>query len=558
MESELLSRAWIIIPARGGSVGIPRKNLRVINGKPLIRHVIDTLAPMVMSGRVVVVTDDEEIESVASSSRAHVILESELTPPEETLDEKILRNLPKLRQLGAQDEDILITVQPTSPLLRRESVEDALSKFSDSSVRSAVSVCDDRHLRWTSDHGKAKPLFARRVNRQELPEEFKETGGIIAARLGDIEFFKTRIISPTALVILSDDEAIDIDSYSDLYAAAHLMSRKRIAIRVDASKELGMGHVYRMLALSSELARHSLTIYLSEKQTLGISFFSNYPYRTELVKDESDFLDKISAFKPHLVVTDILDTDANQMRAIRHASGGSKIVTFEDRGSGASEADLLVAEFIENKDVPNHRQLSGIGHALLAPAFETTQFSKKTFSTQVENILVLFGGTDPSGLASRALGALDRVKFGGNVTVVRGLGSDPLTLKPGNYPFQLTILQNVRNMPQLMHAADLAFTSAGRTVIELASQSVPSICLAQNPKEVTHTHTKASNGVYFLGLGTEVSDKELDSATSLFLNDIDFRKEYSLRAIATGAGRSNRATVAEILQAIGFQDFPEI
>lgn len=555
-----MHEAWVLIPARGGSVGIPRKNVRMLGGKPLIRHAIDTALQVLPVGRVVVVTDDAEIAEAAELGGAVVVLETFATPPEEPLDTKIVRNLPFLRSLGAGEADPVLTVQPTSPLLKAATIRSAIELFDDSAVRSVLTVADDQHLRWhANESGHIVPSYAARVNRQLLPLEYRETGGVIAARLGDIEQSGTRVIEPARVLPLSPDEAVDIDTFSDLYAAAHLLSRKRIAIRVDASRQLGMGHAYRMLAFAAEMARHDLTIYLSASAELGQQLFASYPYRVELVADEADFVSRVALTQPDLVVFDVLDTTAALVAEVRGAAPSCKIISFEDRGTGATAVDLLVTEFISNPAVPADRKLEGIEYAILSPAFETEVSPSSDPAATVAEVLVLFGGTDPSGLAVRTLTSLARVGFSGQVTVARGLGAAPIdlnSLQP--LPYELSVLDDVKNMPAVMKRADVAFTSAGRTVIELLSRGVPAICLAQNEKELTHTHATAENGVWSLGLGTQVSDPDLDAAAHSMLTDAELRISYALRARAAGAKRRNRRTISEILTRLDFEDFPEI
>lgn len=552
-------KSWVIIPARGGSVGIPRKNLRMLGGKPLIAWSIAAALEVLPRERVIVVTDDLEISAVAEECGASVVLETQATPSAETLDTKIVRNIPRLVALGAKDEDVLLTIQPTSPLLRPETVRKAIAVFEDTRARSVLTVADDRHLRWIGDgSGNVVPGFTARVNRQELPETYRETGGIIGARIGDIATHGTRVLAPTEVIVLGEDEAIDIDTYSDLYATAHLLSRKKVALRVDASTRLGMGHVYRMLAVASELARHEVTIYLSKDQQLGIDFFARFPYRTVLVSDDADFFGKLAESQADLVILDVLDTTHDFVESIRAACPASKVVTFEDCGSGASAADLLISEFVTNDDVPEERKLSGIDFAVLSPVFESGARVQHPQPEAVSEVLVLFGGTDPSQLALRALRALQETGYTEHVTVVRGLGAAPLDIEQSDLPFRLTVLENVPNMPAIMSAADLAFTSAGRTVIELISRGVPSICMAQNAKEMSHTHATEENGVSFLGLGTEVSDADLNAAVSLLLESRALREEYASRAWTKGVRRTNQRTISEMLGKIGFEDFPNL
>jgi CMP-N-acetylneuraminic acid synthetase len=192
--------AWLVIPARGGSVGVPRKNLRILGGKPLIVHAIECALAVGVPRRVVVITDDYEIASVSRSAGATVILEEARTPGDETLDTKISRNIEVLREMGAVDTDIVATMQPTSPMLRPVTVEKVLQAFETDPRGSVMTVAEDRHLRWqVGDDGTVEPLFAERVNRQQLPLVLRETGGVIAATLEDIVAKGTRVIEPVRL-----------------------------------------------------------------------------------------------------------------------------------------------------------------------------------------------------------------------------------------------------------------------------------------------------------------------------------------------------------------------
>lgn len=545
---------WIVIPARGGSVGVPRKNVRMIAGRPLIAYAIDTSLEVVPSERLVVITDDEEIADVSRAAGAQVIIEKVPTPAHETLDEKISRNLPRLGQLGAAVDDVIITLQPTSPLLRPETIRDAVSALL-GGAKSAITVTDDRHLRWTmGEDGGAQPLYERRLNRQQLPPLMRETGGIIACRYRDIARTRSRVIPPVALVPVDSGEAVDIDTFEDLYSAAHLLTRLKIALRADAGKNRGMGHIYRTLAFASELARHDIRIYTSRDSTLAQTFFSRYPFPVHPITTEDQFLQDLHDWQPDLVVLDVLDTQSDYIRAIRSHNATGKILTIEDLGDGAGEADAVLSEFVKHPTVPDNKQLFGVENSILAPAFETMPIVSQ-FRPEVEHVLVLFGGTDPSNLAEKAVASLGRVEFKGKITVVRGLGAEPY---PRPTPSNVRVLTNVKNMPALMASADLAYTSAGRTIVELASAGVPSICMAQNHKELTHLHANIHLGVRMLGHGLEVLDEELDAATAELLQTPHIRRLYHSSALTTLQNRSNHKTLGRLLDMLGFDPFPNL
>lgn len=549
------SGVWAVIPARGGSAGVPRKNLRVIGGVPLIVRAISTALRALDADHIVVVTDDREIAAVSREQGVVVVLEEQPTPGDETLDTKILRNLPKLRELGAQDDDAVVTLQPTSPLMPASAITRTAELLRDPGVSSVLTVTDSRHLEWVRDaSGSYVPAYAARVNRQALPARYRETGGVIAARLADIERARTRVIEPVALIELDDKEGLDVDSFADLYAAAHLLTRLRIVIRTDAAPALGMGHVYRSLAIASELARHDLRIFTSASMPLGGRFFDRYPYRHDELDSDDAFLAEVERLQPDLVLFDLLDTHAAFIDAIRERVPAVKVATFEDVGSGALSSDLVVSEFLPVPDGVRG-SLVGIENAILAPSFEIAK-PENAFNERVGNVVVLFGGTDPSGLAVRALDSLERAGYTGAVTVVRGLGAAPVSLEPR--PFHVELLTDVSYMPGVLRQADFAFTSAGRTVIELAQMGVPSIGLAQNAKELGHTHAIAQNGVDMLGLGTAVDDDILDAATCRMLTDVGHRLRLRLAAVGAIAGRSNHRTLGRIFDLLGFDPFPNL
>ena len=138
-----------IIPARGGSKGIPRKNLRPVAGRPLIYYSIMACLKSSLLDRVVVSTDDDEIALFAERFGADVLMRSrELADDLTTLDPVIYS---VVRQAEKQWKDyygIVISVQPTSPLIIAADI-DAVIGILDVGVDTVITVVDDRHLNWT-------------------------------------------------------------------------------------------------------------------------------------------------------------------------------------------------------------------------------------------------------------------------------------------------------------------------------------------------------------------------------------------------------------------------
>ena len=541
MSTPKNDQPWIVIPARGGSTGVPRKNVRLLGGEPLIARAIKTALASTLADRVVVITDDDEIAEISEYYGARVVREPKTTG-KATLDEVMVRTIANLKGFGASDSEVLLTMQPTCPFITPARVTEAMQKFA-AGAGSVITVIDDRHLGWRLDaSGNPEPDYTARVNRQMLPAQYRESGAIIGARIGDVLANGTRIVHPINLVEVPEGEALDIDTFADWAVAEHLVSRRKIVLRTDAAKELGMGHVYRVLALAYALARHDLTIVVSADKPLGAAFFCDYPFKVGAIAGEAEFVQYVAESGADAVVLDLLDTDAEFVEALRKTS---KVVTFEDLGSGAEVADLLVSDLYENPRVPAERQLSGVQHAILAPSFESIP-RQSSPNESVESLLLLFGGTDPSGLVFKSLDALRQIGFSGEVIVVRGLGAEPVDASA--WPeLNLNVLHNVLNMPALMAKADLAISSAGRTITELSVIGVPTLCIAQNAKELTHTHTTTGNGVVMLGLGTEISVETLSSELEALIADGGKRAQLRANALAATAGRSNEHIVREIM-----------
>ncbi|MFW6090042.1 MAG: cytidylyltransferase domain-containing protein [Gemmatimonadota bacterium] len=539
---------WILVPARGGSKGIPRKNARRLNGVPLIGHVLSELRTIAESDRIVVSTNDAEIARIASEYASIHERPEHLAGDEVTLDAVAETVAEWLLERGAEEEDLLITVQPTSPFLRAASVKRAVRLLGDGAA-SVISVRRDSHLRWTTDgDGRAVPLYEERLNRQELPPIFVETGGVIGVRIGDLMREGTRIQQPVSLLPLDAEEALDIDHYVDWAVAEYLVRRKRIYIRADASAGLGMGHVYRALALAHEFARHDLTLITRSdgECALGAEFLAARPYRVRRIERESEFHDAVEAGQPDVVILDVLDTEVEYVQRVKRH--GAFVVSFEDLGPGSRHADLVINDlYTDVLPQPNHWY--GVEFSVLAPPFDTLE-ARAGVASEVDGVLVTFGGTDPNNLTIKALEALAQTGFEGTVNVVCGPGYRHGDIDLDRFGLAGTVRTSVTDMAAVMQRADVAITSAGRTVTELMVAGVPTIVLCQNLRELRHTHASGPYGIINLGLGDHVAVSTLSEHIALLLEDRGLRAAMAERATKAVRDRSNEAICRRILQAL--------
>ncbi len=540
---------WVMIPARGGSVGVPRKNVRRLKNKPLISWTIEASLAATAAENVIVMTDDDEIAGIAQKHGVRVMRE-EKTTGKQTLDDVARKVISQLVTEGAADEDVFVTVQPTCPFIKSKRIGEAAEQLA-RGAGSVLTVVDDRHLTWTVDaDGKAIKDYTARVNRQLLPPKFRETGGVIATTIEHFRTHDTRIVEPIELIEVDTEEALDIDHFADWMVAEYLATKLKVLIRVDAAVNLGMGHVYRALALAQELAMHDLAIVISKHSELSRSFFEQHPFTIIEVSDDDGFFSLTKGISPDLVILDHLDTTADYVERLK--SHARAVVTFEDLGEGAEKAHLVVSDLYRNRHVPAERQLNGVRNAILSPAFNDS-VEPITFKHPAEHILVVFGGTDPSGLTLKTLQALSDISFSGFVSVVRGLGAAELPAL-ADFGLKGEVLHNVAHMPSLMNKVDLAVSSAGRTITELLTLGVPVVCIAQNDKELTHTHASVEYGVLNLGLGSLCDTGTIGAHIKHLLDNEALRRTLHERALDATRERSNAAVIERILDTVDLSD----
>ncbi|WP_413826937.1 MULTISPECIES: cytidylyltransferase domain-containing protein [unclassified Methanobrevibacter] len=520
------NKILVVIPARGGSKGIPRKNIRMMNDKPLIAHTINHAKSSEYIDNVVVSTDDDEIKFIAEKFGADVIKRSkELAEDNVPLDPVIYDATIKQEEKFNTVYDFVITLQPTSPLLKTSTLNKAIGKLCEGND-TVISVVDDRHLSWGYDkeNDEFYPLYSKRVNRQYLPEQYRETGSIFATKR---EFLKkdSRLGEKIDLIPVSPHESIDIDNYEDWWVAERLLMKKRILIKTDASHEIGTGHIYRGLAIASKLVNHDVIFLLNENKEIGINIIKNYNY-PYITHNDNNILSKIKEYEPDIVVNDILNTTSSYIKSLKDED--YFVLNFEDLGGGVKYADLVCDALYEHK-IPLKNLYSGHLYYILKDEFYYQPY--KEIHPSVKEILLTFGGTDPNDLTKKTLNCILKSEFKGNVKVILGLGY--MDKKGIEKEFQdysnIEIFEDVKNISEYMISADLIFTSAGRTMYEIASIGVPCVCLCQNQRELSHIFGNVENGFINLGLGSEVKENDLINTINDIIDNYDLRMEMSNR-----------------------------
>jgi CMP-N,N'-diacetyllegionaminic acid synthase len=213
-----------LVPARGGSEGIPRKNLALVGGRSLLARAIDCARASEVVSRVVVSTDDDEIAAAAEG--AEVLRR----PPEVATDDTPMLEVVRhaLAALGAPE--VLVLLQPTSPLRRSEHVADAVRLLLESDADSVVSVVAVPHNFEPGsvvalDGDRIVPLGRSAPNRHEKPVVYARNGPVVLAlrpeRLGDDLYG-----SDCRAYVMDEESSLDVDTPFDLRLADLLLSAR--------------------------------------------------------------------------------------------------------------------------------------------------------------------------------------------------------------------------------------------------------------------------------------------------------------------------------------------
>lgn len=218
-----------IIPARGGSKGIPQKNIALLAGRPLIEYTFDAAKESKLIDRLIITTDNEEIADLAKKNNVEVPF---LRPKELARDDT--PTLPVIKHAVDFMEgklgyvaDIIIILQPTAPLRKARHIDEALNLLINSDADSIVSVVKVPH--------QYNPYFTMKImddklsfykkegigltRRQDLPKTYSRNGAIYALRRKTLTEKKSIYGDRCIPYIMKYEESINIDSIYDLKVA---------------------------------------------------------------------------------------------------------------------------------------------------------------------------------------------------------------------------------------------------------------------------------------------------------------------------------------------------
>ncbi len=221
-----------LIPARGGSVGVPGKNIRPLGGKPLIAYTIEAARQSKIFNRVIVSTDQREIADISAYYGAEVpfIRPKELSTNEAKSMDVVFHALQWLEQNEKYVPEVVTLLQPTSPFRDAQAIIEASELFKTVHATRLVSIKESaEHYYWMYSicEERIRPVSGKfhRGRRQDLPKAYTLNGAIYMGKSNILVKEKSYLGHDTVGFVMSRSKSIDIDDMFDFFIAETMLEK---------------------------------------------------------------------------------------------------------------------------------------------------------------------------------------------------------------------------------------------------------------------------------------------------------------------------------------------
>ena len=327
---------------------------------------------------------------------------------------------------------------------------------------------------------------------------------------------------------------------------------ERIVFCCSGNFTLGLGHLARCSVLAGHLARKG-SAYAIRPDPVAENYLRGKTHCYHLIPpkfsetEEAEYIVKAAAeTEAKTVVLDRKDNSREYVETLKAA--GLFVVDLEDRGPGRDFADILIDQHImpgSREAVYRRAAFCGFGPdwSILHPLYArfhkqaTLTVRSRRQAAQVSEIAICCGGSDPAGLTSRLLKALDRRSENFRITVAAGAGARQAYPDCRNHEVQ--VLHGLDSLARTLYQSDLAFVSGGITMFESLCLGLPTAVVAQHEEQYRNAAKLASQGALLLtpppndqafGIGLEIVLEEL-------LHDETLRLRLSRKGLSLVDGR---------------------
>lgn len=217
----------VIIPARGKSKRLPRKNVRLLDGKPLLAYSIEHARRSRLVNRIIVTTDDDEIAQVSVNYGAEVLRRpSALADDVTTSEATLIHVLESLKRDEQYQPDMIVFLQCTSPIRRQGDIDNAISKFVETQADSLFSAFRFRKYIWEKEGNRLRPInydYENRLLEQVFPEQYQENGSIYVIKPDVLLKDNNRLGGKIVMYEMDYWSFIQIDTAEDFQLCEQIM-----------------------------------------------------------------------------------------------------------------------------------------------------------------------------------------------------------------------------------------------------------------------------------------------------------------------------------------------
>jgi spore coat polysaccharide biosynthesis predicted glycosyltransferase SpsG/CMP-N-acetylneuraminic acid synthetase len=519
----------VVIPAMKKNAVIPDQLIKKLDGITLIQRAIDTTKKLTKNSNIIVLTDSEEISLISKRNGVDFYYDNKISLNSNNIIDISSKLTKELKQ-----KNILI-YRANSPLVNNEILAKAYQLFLED--ESAVLISVRHENKRLLKKGEEISIYIDKDNYFEEVKSF-------------VIFSKEKIQESNLKPFIVDDEkSIEIENYQDWWVCEKILQRKRIVFNVIGSIEIGMGHIYHSLALAHEITDHEVIFVCNEKYKIAVDKIASMDYK---VISANNVEDVIIGLNPDMVINDVLNTEISYIFRLRECN--IKIVNFEDLGEGSKYADIVFNELYDTPQLEGKNYYWGYKYLILRDEFYSAKSHE--FINDIKEIIVTFGGTDQNNLTLISLKSiLDSCKekniiinivCGGAYKYKNDLKNyiDNCNYSRINLTYESGIISGI------MEKSQLAISSNGRTVYELADMNIPSIIISHHEREHTHNFASLEKGFINLGVIKNSTEEEVRESFDKLIEDLDYRGLLFMNIKRYGFRKNKRKVVDKIMSLI--------
>lgn len=223
----------VVIPARGGSKGIPHKNIYPVAGKPLLEYAMESMDGVEYEGDLAVSTDDEEIAAVARKHQNVIVIRrpDEISNDTAKTEDALIHAVHYMKEQYGKEYDAVVTLQATSPLRRSATIQAFLNAYESMAGQydALLTLTEDRSDFWVQKEDgsfcRLDPAAPRR--RQERKPLFVENSALYVTATDSLLESRSVLGKRVNGYVIDAEESVDINEFSDIALAESLIMKKR-------------------------------------------------------------------------------------------------------------------------------------------------------------------------------------------------------------------------------------------------------------------------------------------------------------------------------------------